>query len=204
MAPSPARSPLPAACCSDEEKSLRSFDFDANPNTDAAVIHTPCDLRDLSPVQADPELDQASVTQGSGPVDLAGDRCPHPATARPAPGGRPARPWEKKAEPHKLTPARGRGGRNLHAKSLSPARAPKPSAPGPGRPNEEPRPAARHDLGRVLATGETYARPAHHKKGTKPRRQPDYAPAGDHTTDERSRHPAVEHHAPQGDGGDGA
>jgi hypothetical protein len=33
-------------------------------------------------------------------------------------------------------------------------------------------PAARYEAGRVLATGEAYARPAHHKKGTKPRRTP--------------------------------
>ncbi|GHH80370.1 hypothetical protein GCM10018781_60450 [Kitasatospora indigofera] len=32
------------------------------------------------------------------------------------------------------------------------------------------RPADRYEVGRVLATGEAYARPAHHKKGTKPRR----------------------------------
>ncbi|MGP3968305.1 NF041680 family putative transposase [Streptomyces sp. 6N223] len=83
------------------------------------------------------------------------------------------RPWERKAELHKLTPARVRRGfRNLHAKTLSPARAPKPSAPGPGRPlgSKNRRPVPRHDVGRVLATGEAYARPAHHKKGTKPRR----------------------------------
>lgn len=34
---------------------------------------------------------------------------------------------------------------------------------------EEP-PATRYDIGRVLATGEAYIRPAHHKVGTKPRR----------------------------------
>lgn len=35
------------------------------------------------------------------------------------------------------------------------------------------RPAPRHDVGRILATGDAYERPAHHKKGkkgTKPRR----------------------------------
>lgn len=38
------------------------------------------------------------------------------------------RPWEKPAEPNKLTPARVRRGfRNLHAKTGSPAGAPKPS-----------------------------------------------------------------------------
>ncbi|SCK51761.1 hypothetical protein YWIDRAFT_07877 [Streptomyces sp. SceaMP-e96] len=44
------------------------------------------------------------------------------------------------------------------------ASAPKPSTPGPGRPlgSKNRRPAARHDVGRVLATGEAYSRPAHH------------------------------------------
>ncbi|MEU7317446.1 NF041680 family putative transposase [Streptomyces sp. NPDC007083] len=83
------------------------------------------------------------------------------------------RPWEKKTEPNKLAPARVRRGfRNLHTKVLAPARAPQPPRPGPGRPPgpKNRRPATRHDVGRVLATGEAYARPAHHKKGTKPRR----------------------------------
>ncbi|MFB6716851.1 NF041680 family putative transposase [Streptomyces sp. NPDC056237] len=83
------------------------------------------------------------------------------------------RPWEKPAEPDRLTPARVRRGfRNLRAKAGSPAGAPKPSHLGPGRPpgSKNRRPATRHDVGRVLATGEAYSRPAHHKKGTKPRR----------------------------------
>ena len=83
------------------------------------------------------------------------------------------RPWEKRTEPNKLTPARVRRGfRNLHAKTLSPARAPQPPRPGPGRPpgSKNRRSATRHDVGRVLATGEAYPRPAHHKKGAKPRR----------------------------------
>lgn len=83
------------------------------------------------------------------------------------------RPWEKKTEPHKLTPARVRRGfRNLHAKVVSPARAPQPPRPGPGRPpgSKNRRSTTRHDVGRVLATGEAHARPTHHKKGTKPRR----------------------------------
>lgn len=44
-------------------------------------------------------------------------------------------PWERPAEPNKLTPARVRRGfRNLHTKAPSPARAPKPTRPGSGRP----------------------------------------------------------------------
>lgn len=83
------------------------------------------------------------------------------------------RPWERPAEPNKLTPARVRRGfGNLHAMTGSPARAPKPSRPGPGRPpgSKNRRPATRHDVDRVLATGEAFSRPAHHKVGTKPRR----------------------------------
>ncbi|MFF6952944.1 transposase [Streptomyces iakyrus] len=35
---------------------------------------------------------------------------------------------------------------------------------------QEPSTAIRHDVGRVLATGEASSRPAHHQKGTAPRR----------------------------------
>jgi len=82
-------------------------------------------------------------------------------------------PWEKPAEPNKLTPARVRRGfRNLRTKTPSPAQAPKPTRPGPGRPpgRKNQQPAARHEVGRILATGEAHTRPAHHKVGTKPRR----------------------------------
>jgi hypothetical protein len=83
------------------------------------------------------------------------------------------RPWEKPAPPHKLTPARVRRGfRNLRTRTGSPAGAPKPTRPGPGRPpgSKNRRPATRHDVGRVLATGQSYSRPTHHRTGTKPRR----------------------------------
>ncbi|QCX82419.1 Transposase DDE domain protein (plasmid) [Streptomyces sp. YIM 121038] len=82
-------------------------------------------------------------------------------------------PWEKPAPPERLTPARVRRGfRNLRPTAASPAGAPKPSHPGPGRPvgSRNRRSATRHDVGKVLATGERYQRPAHHKLGTKPRR----------------------------------
>jgi hypothetical protein len=83
------------------------------------------------------------------------------------------RPWEKPQPPERLTPARVRRGfRNLRWKMPCPAGAPKPTRPGPGRPPGSPNQhrAPRHDVGRILATGETHQRPAHHKKGTKPRR----------------------------------
>ncbi|MEV7713832.1 NF041680 family putative transposase [Streptomyces sp. NPDC088270] len=83
------------------------------------------------------------------------------------------RPWEKPTQPNRLTPARVRRGfRNLRAKTGSPASAPKPTRPGPGRPlgSKNHRTATRYDVGRVLATGQAYTRPSHHKKGTKPRR----------------------------------
>ncbi|MCU1643542.1 MAG: hypothetical protein JWN03_3817, partial [Nocardia sp.] len=82
-------------------------------------------------------------------------------------------PWEKPVAPHRLTPARVRRGfRHIRTKTGSPAGAPKPSRPGPGRPRglKNRHPAARQDVGLVLATGHPYTRPTHHKKGTKPRR----------------------------------
>ncbi|MFC9817177.1 hypothetical protein ACFVJM_34565 [Streptomyces virginiae] len=85
--------------------------------------------------------------------------------ARTAPTGpTPKRPG--------TAPSARRPVRNLHAKTGSPASAPKPSRSGPGRPpgSKNRRLATRHDVGKVLATGEAYARPAHHKVGTKPRR----------------------------------
>ena len=83
------------------------------------------------------------------------------------------RPWEKPVAPDRLTPARVRRGfRHLRAKTPTPAGAPKPCGPGPGRPpgSTNRRRAPIHDVGRILATGKAYTRPAHHKKGTKPRR----------------------------------
>ncbi|WP_246267098.1 NF041680 family putative transposase [Nonomuraea typhae] len=82
------------------------------------------------------------------------------------------RPWEKPLDAAKLTPARVRRGfRNLRTKAPPIARAPKPSGPGRGRPlGSTNRRAPRYEVGLLLVTGELYKRPAHHKKGTKPRR----------------------------------
>jgi hypothetical protein len=45
------------------------------------------------------------------------------------------RPWERPLPPDRLTPARVRRGfRYLRGKTIQPARAPKPTHPGPGRP----------------------------------------------------------------------
>lgn len=86
------------------------------------------------------------------------------------------RPWERPAPPNKLTPARVRRGfRNLRTAAGTPAGAPKPTHPGPGRPpgSKNRRRAVVQDVGRVLKTGEPYTRPTHHKQGTKPRRVSD-------------------------------
>ncbi|MEV4251511.1 NF041680 family putative transposase, partial [Streptosporangium canum] len=63
------------------------------------------------------------------------------------------RPWEKPAAPGRLTPARVRRGfRNLRAKTICPAGAPKPGKPGPGRPpgSKNHRPAPHHDVGKTV------------------------------------------------------
>jgi DDE superfamily endonuclease len=66
------------------------------------------------------------------------------------------RPWEKPtAEPRRLSPARVRRGfRNLRPTTPLPARAPKPSRPGPGRPpgTKNKQRAARHDVGKRATT----------------------------------------------------
>lgn len=65
------------------------------------------------------------------------------------------RPWEKPAEPARLTPARVRRGfRHLRANTSRPARAPKPTRPGPGRPSgsRNQHRATRHDVGKHAAT----------------------------------------------------
>jgi hypothetical protein len=63
------------------------------------------------------------------------------------------RPWEKPAEPNRLTPARVRRGfRNFRPAMPCPARAPKPTRPGPGRPagSKNQRPATRYDVGKTV------------------------------------------------------
>ena len=62
------------------------------------------------------------------------------------------RPWERPAPPGRLTPARVRRGfRNIRPTTLLPARAPKPSRPGPGRPpgSRNRHPATSHDVGKT-------------------------------------------------------
>ncbi len=63
------------------------------------------------------------------------------------------RPWEKPARPGRLTPARVRRGfRNIRATTTLPARVPKPSRPGPGRPpgSRNRRPAPHYDVGKTV------------------------------------------------------
>ena len=68
------------------------------------------------------------------------------------------RPWERPAPPCRLTPARVRRAfRNIRAKTALPARAPKPSRPGPGRPpgSRNRRPAPRYDVGKTVKRART-------------------------------------------------
>jgi DDE superfamily endonuclease len=61
-------------------------------------------------------------------------------------------PWERPAQPGRLTPARVRRGfRNIRATIPCPAGAPKPGKPGPGRPpgSKNRRPALRYDVGKT-------------------------------------------------------
>ncbi|MFI2457953.1 transposase, partial [Streptomyces sp. NPDC019539] len=68
------------------------------------------------------------------------------------------RPWEKPAEPGRLTPARVRRGfRNIRPKTTLPASAPKPGKPGPGRPpgSKNRRPAPHYDVGKTTKREKT-------------------------------------------------
>ena len=68
------------------------------------------------------------------------------------------RPWERPAGPGRLTPARVRRGfRNIRPTTLLPARAPKPSRPGPGRPpgSRNRHPATSHDVGKTVKRDRT-------------------------------------------------
>lgn len=80
------------------------------------------------------------------------------------------RPWERPASPDRLTPARVRRAfRHLRVTTASPARAPKPARPGPGRPPGRPnqQPAQRHDV--HLASGAAPQQTPKTKKSINPR-----------------------------------
>ncbi len=68
------------------------------------------------------------------------------------------RPWEPPMKPNKLNPVRVRRGfRNLRPALPCPARAPKPSRPGPGRPlgSKNHQRDTRHDVGKIVRRPET-------------------------------------------------
>src|SRR5215207_9844393 len=99
-------------------------------------------------------------------ADLGLDRSedPHPAGARPLAQDL-RRPWEKPAPPSRLTPARVRRGfRNIRPTTALPARAPKPTRPGPGRPlgSHNRQPAPRYDVGKTVKRDTTST--AHQKR----------------------------------------
>ncbi len=77
------------------------------------------------------------------------------------------RPWEKPLPPDRLTPGRVRRGfPRIHPKTARPARAPKPSRPGPGRPKgiSNSSPAPRYAVGKQS----TVDTPKHKKKTKTP------------------------------------
>ncbi|UWZ51500.1 transposase [Dactylosporangium aurantiacum] len=81
------------------------------------------------------------------------------------------RPWERPAPPERLTPARVRRGfRHLRTNSACPARAPKPTRPGPGRPPGQPnrQPTRRHDAHTATSSEAGNPKPRK-KKSTNPR-----------------------------------
>ena len=83
------------------------------------------------------------------PASLAADR---PSLCRKL-----RRPWERPAEPRRLTPARVRRGfHNVRATAARPVAAPKPSKPGPGRPpgSKNKHQAKRHDVGKTAKRAE--------------------------------------------------
>ncbi|GAA0418714.1 hypothetical protein GCM10010357_45080 [Streptomyces luteireticuli] len=87
--------------------------------------------------------------RGRRALDLADHRRAHPDPPSARRRRLAARPWEKPAEPGRLTPARVRRGfRNLRPNLVCPARAPKPSTPGSGRPPgaKNRRPTTRYDV----------------------------------------------------------
>jgi DDE superfamily endonuclease len=82
------------------------------------------------------------------------------------------RPWEKPTRPDRLTPARVRRGfRHIRTTIGSPASAPKPIRPGPGRPTGHPnqRPAPRHDVHIVTSTDQRKPRSGKAAKSSTPR-----------------------------------
>jgi len=81
------------------------------------------------------------------------------------------RPWERPAPAERLTPARVRRGfRHLRAKSGSPAAAPKPCRPGPGRPpgRRNHHPATRHEV-HIVTSAKTSNDTKRTKKSNNPR-----------------------------------
>ncbi|WP_371793396.1 NF041680 family putative transposase [Streptomyces sp. NBC_01471] len=95
--------------------------------------------------------------RGRGPLDLDPDRRSHPTPTRPAPRRRPPALGETDhADP--LTPARVRRGfRNIRAHLTYPARVPKTTGTGPGRPPgaKSKHRAPRYDVGKTVKRPET-------------------------------------------------
>ncbi|MCC8248563.1 NF041680 family putative transposase [Saccharothrix luteola] len=82
------------------------------------------------------------------------------------------RPWERTVSPERMSPARlRRGFRHLRPHLACPARVPKPSRPGPGRPAGVPNtePAPRHDVHTATSTNGQKPKQRKKTKSTTPR-----------------------------------
>ncbi|WP_243754529.1 NF041680 family putative transposase [Labedaea rhizosphaerae] len=85
------------------------------------------------------------------------------------------RPWEKPQAAQRLTPARVRRGfRNLPPQLACPARVPKSSRPGPGRPAGQPnhQPAPRHDVHTITSPNAQKLKRGNKTKPNNPRPRP--------------------------------
>jgi DDE superfamily endonuclease len=82
------------------------------------------------------------------------------------------RPWEKPRQAQRLSPSRiRRGFRNLRPQLACPARVPKPSHPGPGRPAGQPNHqlATRHDVHTATSTNKQKPKRGKKTKSNNPR-----------------------------------
>jgi hypothetical protein len=159
----PRHHDLPRISPPDRNPRGRQFASGEFVHTGCAQVEGEC----APPLQTYAARKQAELRSGR-PMDLARPGRTRPAPPRPTLARNRRRPWERPAKPNRITPP-GPPGEDRHASQCTKIHQ---ARPGPGRPlgSKNRQPATRYDVGRVIATSESYTRPAHHKVGTKPRR----------------------------------